>query len=129
MFYFAIPRGSACLKEGTRLHEFIHTEDDAFRRRRLTLIPAIPQGSWLVRNAVGSDRFVMLAQVPCPPSPPSCSSFLSSSFRAALSTLASLPSFGSLPSLASLTSLNLTYLTRLRLARLSHFLVFPPTSL
>jgi len=66
------PAAARASPEGAPLHYFIHSDDDEMRRKRLTLIPAIPQGSWLVRNAVGSERFVMLAQVqpPHPSSPP-----------------------------------------------------------
>ncbi|GAQ86594.1 hypothetical protein KFL_002990020 [Klebsormidium nitens] len=42
-------------------HAFMHG-DDAYRDARLTLLPNIPNGSWLIRQSVGS-RPVPLAQV------------------------------------------------------------------
>lgn len=58
VFYFAIERK---IVDGSLLHRFIHG-DDSFRNSRITLIPVVPEGSWLVKQAVGS-RPVPLGQI------------------------------------------------------------------
>eukprot|EP00897_Mesotaenium_endlicherianum_P005327 jgi/Mesen1/4822/ME000243S03996 len=58
VFYFAIEKA---IPEGSLLHRFIHG-DDTFRNSRLTLIAIVPEGSWLVKQAVGS-RPVPLGQI------------------------------------------------------------------
>jgi hypothetical protein len=58
LFYFVT--GEEIL-EGSLLHRFIFG-DDTFRNSRLSLIPAVPEGSWIVKQAVGS-RAVPLGQI------------------------------------------------------------------
>lgn len=58
VFYFVMGQK---VKEGSLLHRFIHG-DDVFRNSRLTLIPGIPEGSWVVKQAAGS-RPVPLGQI------------------------------------------------------------------
>lgn len=58
VFYFALERK---IVEGSLLHRFVHG-DDSFRNSRITLIPVVPEGSWLVKQAVGS-RPVALGQI------------------------------------------------------------------
>ncbi|KAJ7566864.1 hypothetical protein O6H91_02G122100 [Diphasiastrum complanatum] len=58
VFYFATTEE---ISEGSLLHQLIHG-DDSFRNKRLTLIPSVPEGSWIVKQAVGS-RPVALGQI------------------------------------------------------------------
>ncbi|EFJ19383.1 hypothetical protein SELMODRAFT_111039 [Selaginella moellendorffii] len=58
VFYFAT---RTKILEGSLLHQFIH-KDDNFRNQRLLLLPSVPEGSWIVRQAVGS-RAVVLGQI------------------------------------------------------------------
>ncbi|CAM6045603.1 unnamed protein product [Sphagnum compactum] len=58
LFYFVT--GEEIL-EGSLLHRFVFG-DDTFRNSRLSLIPAVPEGSWIVKQAVGS-RAVPLGQI------------------------------------------------------------------
>lgn len=58
VFYFVTEED---ITEGSVLHRFI-SGDDAFRNSRFSLIPAIPEGSWIVRQAVGT-KAVPLGQI------------------------------------------------------------------
>ncbi|KAG0563145.1 hypothetical protein M758_8G006900 [Ceratodon purpureus] len=58
VFYFVTEEE---ITEGSLLHRFI-SGDDTFRNSRLSLIPAIPEGSWIVRQAVGT-KAVPLGQI------------------------------------------------------------------
>nr|XP_024358788.1 protein ENHANCED DISEASE RESISTANCE 2-like isoform X2 [Physcomitrium patens] len=58
VFYFVTEEE---ITEGSLLHRFIFG-DDTFRNSRLSLIPAIPEGSWIVRQAVGT-KSVPLGQI------------------------------------------------------------------
>ncbi|BBM99014.1 hypothetical protein MPTK1_1g18020 [Marchantia polymorpha subsp. ruderalis] len=58
VFYFATQN---MIAEGSLLQRFIKG-DDTFRNSRLTLIPAIAEGSWIIKQAVGS-RAVTMAQI------------------------------------------------------------------
>ncbi|KAL3684735.1 hypothetical protein R1sor_002757 [Riccia sorocarpa] len=58
VFYFATHK---VIREGSLLHKFIKG-DDSFRDSRLTLIPAIAEGSWIIKQAVGS-RPTIMAQI------------------------------------------------------------------
>ncbi|CAK9216387.1 unnamed protein product [Sphagnum troendelagicum] len=58
VFYFVTNEE---ILEGSLLHQFIFG-DDTFRNSRLSLIPAIPEGSWIIKQAVGS-RAVPLGQI------------------------------------------------------------------
>lgn len=58
VFYFVTEEE---IVEGSLLHRFI-SGDDTFRNSRLSLIPAIPEGSWIVRQAVGT-KSVPLGQI------------------------------------------------------------------
>ncbi|KAL2652955.1 hypothetical protein R1flu_021083 [Riccia fluitans] len=58
VFYFAIHKR---IPEGSLLHRFIKG-DDSFRNSRLILIPAIAEGSWIIKQAVGS-RSTTMAQI------------------------------------------------------------------
>eukprot|EP00271_Cylindrocystis_brebissonii_P019268 TRINITY_DN580_c1_g2_i2.p1 TRINITY_DN580_c1_g2~~TRINITY_DN580_c1_g2_i2.p1 ORF type:complete len:793 (-),score=119.22 TRINITY_DN580_c1_g2_i2:374-2752(-) len=61
VFYFALEDPKRQLVEGSLLYRFING-DDVFRNSRLILLPNIPQGSWVVKQAAGS-RPVPLGQL------------------------------------------------------------------
>eukprot|EP00850_Spirogloea_muscicola_P018509 SM000170S02681 [mRNA] locus=s170:137044:145189:- [translate_table: standard] len=58
VFYFAMERAPA---EGSVLHQFV-CSDEMSRSSRMTLVPAVSEGSWIVKQAVGC-RPVPMGQI------------------------------------------------------------------
>eukprot|EP00850_Spirogloea_muscicola_P010241 SM000059S18718 [mRNA] locus=s59:595799:604163:+ [translate_table: standard] len=58
VFYFAMERAPA---EGSVLHHFV-SSDEMSRNSRMTLVPAVSEGSWIVKQAVGC-RPVPMGQI------------------------------------------------------------------
>ncbi|KAM0847935.1 hypothetical protein ACQ4PT_054703 [Festuca glaucescens] len=55
---------TSTLKKGSLLQRFFDG-DDEFRNSRLKLIPAVPKGSWIVRQSVGSTPCLLGKAVDC----------------------------------------------------------------
>ncbi|XP_024317775.1 protein ENHANCED DISEASE RESISTANCE 2 isoform X1 [Brachypodium distachyon] len=55
---------TSSLKKGSLLQRFFDG-DDEFRNSRLKLIPAVPKGSWIVRQSVGSTPCLLGKAVDC----------------------------------------------------------------
>lgn len=60
VFYFVTKK----LVPGSLLQRFVDG-DDEFRNSRLKLIPSVPQGSWIVRQSVGSTPCILGKAVDC----------------------------------------------------------------
>ncbi|ONK79922.1 uncharacterized protein A4U43_C01F11850 [Asparagus officinalis] len=60
VFYFMIKT----LKPGSLLQRFFDG-DDEFRSSRFKLIPAVPKGSWIVRQSVGNSACLLAKAVDC----------------------------------------------------------------
>ncbi|XP_024396181.1 protein ENHANCED DISEASE RESISTANCE 2 isoform X3 [Physcomitrium patens] len=60
IFYFVAPKAP----QGSLLQRFVDG-DDNFRNSRLKLIPSVPQGSWIVRQSVGTTPCILGKAVDC----------------------------------------------------------------